>query len=156
MPFALHIESPSKNYDTGGMSVEGAIPRDGHLGAIVYGESAANHIRVEGDANLEARPPLHLGPVGLVFVGDIKLDDLGDRDRIGDLELGALVGNIAHQAIEAGAPIVEIQAPLQKASLTQERAAFVGGDSLQESSGAAVLSCCGRRAIGAGSRSPLA
>jgi hypothetical protein len=54
MPFALHIESPSKNYDTGGMSVEGAIPRDGHLGAIVYGESAENHIRVEGDANLFA------------------------------------------------------------------------------------------------------
>ena len=54
MPFALHIESPSKNYDTGGMSVEGAIPRHGHLGAIVYGESAANHIRVEGDANLFA------------------------------------------------------------------------------------------------------
>ncbi len=53
-PFSLHIESPSKNYDTGGMSVEGAIPRDGHLGAIVYGESAENHIRVEGDANLFA------------------------------------------------------------------------------------------------------
>jgi hypothetical protein len=53
-PFSLHIDSPSKNYDTGGMSVEGAIPRDGHLGAIVYGESAENHIRVEGDANLFA------------------------------------------------------------------------------------------------------
>lgn len=53
-PFALHIESPSKNYDTGGMSVEGAIPRDGHLGAIVYGPSALNDIRVEGDANLFA------------------------------------------------------------------------------------------------------
>jgi hypothetical protein len=54
MPFALHIDSPSKNYDTGGMSVEGAIPRDGHLGAIVYGQSALNEIRVEGDANLFA------------------------------------------------------------------------------------------------------
>jgi hypothetical protein len=53
-PFALHIESPSKNYDTGGMSVEGAIPRDGHLGAIVYGASAINDIRVEGDGNLFA------------------------------------------------------------------------------------------------------
>ncbi|MDQ2963685.1 MAG: Ig-like domain-containing protein [Pseudomonadota bacterium] len=53
-PFALRIESPSKNYDTGGMSVEGAIPRNGHLGAIVYGESAVNNIRVEGDANLFA------------------------------------------------------------------------------------------------------
>ncbi|HEV2686139.1 MAG TPA: hypothetical protein VGW79_05835, partial [Actinomycetota bacterium] len=54
MPFALHIDSPSKNYDTGGMSVEGAIPRDGHLGAIVYGQSAWNDIRVEGEANLFA------------------------------------------------------------------------------------------------------
>jgi hypothetical protein len=53
-PFALHIESPSKNYDTGGMSVEGAIPRNAHLGAIVYGQSAINNIRVEGDANLFA------------------------------------------------------------------------------------------------------
>jgi hypothetical protein len=53
-PFALHIDSPSKNYDTGGMSVEGAIPRNGHLGAIVYGQSALNDIRVEGDANLFA------------------------------------------------------------------------------------------------------
>jgi hypothetical protein len=54
MPFAVHIDSPSKNYDTGGMSVEGAIPSDGHLGAIVYGKSAENDIRVEGDANLFA------------------------------------------------------------------------------------------------------
>lgn len=53
-PFALRIDSPSKNYDTGGMSVEGAIPHDGHLGAIVYGDSALNNIRVEGDANLFA------------------------------------------------------------------------------------------------------
>jgi ubiquinone/menaquinone biosynthesis C-methylase UbiE len=54
LPFALRVESPPKNYDTGGMSVEGAIPYDGHLGAIVYGPSALNDIRVEGDANLFA------------------------------------------------------------------------------------------------------
>ena len=54
MPFAVHIDSPSKNYDTGGMSVEGAIPSDGHLGAIVYGKSAENDIRVEDNANLFA------------------------------------------------------------------------------------------------------
>jgi hypothetical protein len=53
-PFALHIESASKNYDTGGMSVEGAIPRDGHLAAIIYGQGAVNNMRVEGDANLFA------------------------------------------------------------------------------------------------------
>lgn len=53
-PFALRLDSPTKNYDSGGMSVEGAIPRDGHLGAIVYGASALNDIRVEGDGNLFA------------------------------------------------------------------------------------------------------
>jgi len=53
-PFALHIDSPSKNYDTGGMSVEGAIPRNGHLAAIIYGKGALNDMRVEGDANLFA------------------------------------------------------------------------------------------------------
>ena len=37
MPFALSITSPVKNYDSGGVSIEGSKPRDGHLGAIVYG-----------------------------------------------------------------------------------------------------------------------
>src|SRR6266545_954510 len=97
------------------------------------GRSGAGHDRwrrlvvVEGDADLETRSPLHLGPIGLVLVGDMELDNLRDRDRVGDLELGALAGNVAHQAIEAGTPIVEIQSPLQEASLTQECAAFIGG-----------------------------
>src|SRR5581483_6680251 len=46
-PFAVNITSPMKNYDTGGMSVEGAIPAKGHLGAILYGPSAVNDIRME-------------------------------------------------------------------------------------------------------------
>ena len=53
-PFAVRLDSPTKNYDSGGMSVEGAIPRDGHLGAIVYGASAVNDVRMENDANLFA------------------------------------------------------------------------------------------------------
>ncbi|OGT03414.1 MAG: hypothetical protein A3F73_12625 [Gallionellales bacterium RIFCSPLOWO2_12_FULL_59_22] len=51
-PFAIRINSPLKNYDTGGMSVEGAVPANGHLGAILYGESAANQIRMEGERSL--------------------------------------------------------------------------------------------------------
>ncbi len=51
-PFAVHIASPMKNYDTGGMSVEGAIPRRGHLGAILYGASAVNDIRMETPGSL--------------------------------------------------------------------------------------------------------
>jgi hypothetical protein len=53
-PFAVRLDSPTKNYDSGGMSVEGSIPRDGHLGAIVYGEGATNNVRMEDDANLFA------------------------------------------------------------------------------------------------------
>ena len=52
MPFAIHINSPAKNYDSGGMSIEGSIPSNGHLGAIIYGPSAANQIKMEGRNSL--------------------------------------------------------------------------------------------------------
>ncbi len=53
-PFAIHVTSPMKNYDTGGMSIEGAIPSHGHLGAILYGASAVNDIRMETPSSLFA------------------------------------------------------------------------------------------------------
>lgn len=46
-PFALNLNSPVKNYDSGGMSLEGSKPDQGHVGAILYGESARNNIRTE-------------------------------------------------------------------------------------------------------------
>ncbi|MDQ6618558.1 MAG: hypothetical protein M3Z31_02480 [Pseudomonadota bacterium] len=53
-PFAVRITSPMKNYDTGGMSIEGSIPIAGHLGAILYGASAQNNISMETPASLFA------------------------------------------------------------------------------------------------------
>lgn len=46
-PFALQLDSPLKNYDSGGMSLAGSKPEQGHIGAILYGESARNNIRTE-------------------------------------------------------------------------------------------------------------
>ena len=46
-PFAVHLSSHDQNYDSAGVSVEGAIPRDGHLGVVIYGEAAANDVRME-------------------------------------------------------------------------------------------------------------
>src|SRR5215510_4750358 len=80
---------------------------------------------VERDAELKAGPPLHLGAIGLVLVGDVELDDLRDGDRIRDLELGAGARNVAYQAIEARAPVVEIEAALQETSLARTHAAFI-------------------------------
>ena len=54
MPFALAIDSPVKNYDSGGMSVEGAKPKYGHLGTILYGASAVNDIAMENGRPLFA------------------------------------------------------------------------------------------------------
>ncbi|HEY3178752.1 MAG TPA: hypothetical protein VGL25_07715 [Casimicrobiaceae bacterium] len=54
MPFALAIDSPVKNYDSGGMSVEGAKPQYGHLGGILYGASAVNAIPMENGRSLFA------------------------------------------------------------------------------------------------------
>jgi hypothetical protein len=53
-PFALAIHSPVKDHDSGGMSVEGAKPSRGHLGAILYGASARNDVRMEGTRSLFA------------------------------------------------------------------------------------------------------
>ena len=51
-PFALRIASPVKNFDSGGVSVEGAKPASGHLGAVLYGNAALNHIPMEGPRTL--------------------------------------------------------------------------------------------------------
>ncbi len=39
-PFAVRLDSHGQNYDSAGVSIEGAIPRAGHLGVILYGKSA--------------------------------------------------------------------------------------------------------------------
>ena len=53
-PFALNITSRGKNFDTSGVSVEGSIPHFGHLGAVIYGETAENRTPMEGPHNLFA------------------------------------------------------------------------------------------------------
>jgi hypothetical protein len=54
LPFAIAIDSPVKNYDSGGVSVEGSKPAEGHLGAILYGASASNRIAMENGGSLFA------------------------------------------------------------------------------------------------------
>ena len=46
-PFAVRIDSHSQAYDSGGVSIEGAIPRNGHLGAVIYGHTARNDVEME-------------------------------------------------------------------------------------------------------------
>lgn len=52
MPFPIHLSSPVVNVDMGGMSVDGAMPSNGHLGAILYGPSAVNQARMEESDSL--------------------------------------------------------------------------------------------------------
>lgn len=51
-PFALRIDSAGQNYDSAGVSVQGAKPSHGHLGAILYGKAAANDIPTENGKSL--------------------------------------------------------------------------------------------------------
>ncbi len=53
-PFALHITSRGQNYDTSGVSIEGSIPSAGHLGAVLYGDTAENRTEMEGPHSLFA------------------------------------------------------------------------------------------------------
>jgi hypothetical protein len=54
MPLALANESPVKNHDSAGVSIEGSKPRGAHLGAIVYGKAATNEIPMENGRSLYA------------------------------------------------------------------------------------------------------
>ena len=45
-PVAVGIGGPGPDYDGAGVSIEGAIPRHGHLGAILYGPAAENRQRL--------------------------------------------------------------------------------------------------------------
>jgi len=51
-PLALKLTSAVANYDSGGVSIEGSKPRDGRLGAIVYGDAATNAIPMENGSTL--------------------------------------------------------------------------------------------------------
>jgi hypothetical protein len=51
-PFAERLDSPLKNFDSAGVTVEGGKPEHGHLGAIVYGQSAINAIATESGRSL--------------------------------------------------------------------------------------------------------
>lgn len=51
----VHVNSPARNYNAGGVSVEGAAPSHGHLGAILYGKGLRDDVIVEtGDDLLGA------------------------------------------------------------------------------------------------------
>ncbi len=52
--FPVAIDSPPVRHDTGGVSIEGAIPSGGHLGAIFYGRSTINQVTVETGNSLFA------------------------------------------------------------------------------------------------------
>ncbi len=54
MPLALTVTSPVKNYDSGGVSIEGSKPRDGQLGAISMATAASNEIAMENGGTLFA------------------------------------------------------------------------------------------------------
>ena len=51
-PFALRVTSTGQNYDSAGMSLEGAKPEHGHLGAILYGRAAENDVPTENGRSL--------------------------------------------------------------------------------------------------------
>ncbi len=54
MPFAIDLASPTRNYDSGGMTLAGAKPAMGHLGVILYGEAAVNDVPMDNGRSLFA------------------------------------------------------------------------------------------------------
>lgn len=53
-PLSTYVTDPSPDSESAGVSIEGAVPRVGHLGAILYGVAAENQAIMERDHNLFA------------------------------------------------------------------------------------------------------
>ena len=53
-PVATYVTSPPQLFDSAGVSIEGAKPREGHIGVILYGPSAENAITMETGHSLFA------------------------------------------------------------------------------------------------------
>jgi hypothetical protein len=53
-PVSVRIQGTSPDYDSAGVSIEGSIPRAGHLGAIVYGPATENAHWLENGHSLFA------------------------------------------------------------------------------------------------------
>jgi hypothetical protein len=79
LPQSIGVEGATTDYDSGGVSVEGAIPRRGRLGVILYGESTSN------TANTPTREPQFrifermAGRWGVVEFSTASLKDLAYR-----------------------------------------------------------------------------
>jgi hypothetical protein len=58
---------------------------------------------------------------------NVQIDDIGNADRVGEHDFRAVIRNIADQAINHRAAIVEIDAAAQKAALARGLAAFTHG-----------------------------
>lgn len=54
VPFPVTLDSPPRNFDSAGVTIEGAVPRQGHLGAILYGKASVNTVPMEGRDSLFA------------------------------------------------------------------------------------------------------
>jgi hypothetical protein len=53
-PFAIDVTAAGESYDSAGVSLQGSIPRDGHLGVILYGPGARNQVTMAGPHSLFA------------------------------------------------------------------------------------------------------
>jgi len=84
MPLALSITSPVKNHDSGGVSIEGSKPRDGHLGAIVYGAAATNDMPMENGRTLYATLAAIDPGFGIVEFNTADLREPARRPTYGD------------------------------------------------------------------------
>src|SRR5436190_10227445 len=81
----------------------------------------------EIDSHLIALAPLHPDLVHLLLGRKIEFDDIRDGNRIREHQLGAALGNVAHEAIGAGAALMVVDAPLQETPLARRRSAFLHG-----------------------------
>src|SRR5207245_1207495 len=86
--------------------------------------------------------PVQPDAMNLVLAGKVKLDHIGYGDIVREHQLGAVFGNVAHEAIDAGALVVIIDAPLQKALLARGVTSITHGSLIRFGDSRVTTSFC--------------
>jgi len=97
----------------------------GVLGIPLLARLGGNLLRSPAYPNAVASAPFDFGVKIFVFGGKVEFETIGKRDGFGHLEAATIRRQFADDAINAGVPIIKIDAALDKSLVTRKRAPFI-------------------------------
>jgi hypothetical protein len=97
----------------------------GVLGIALLARLGGNLLRSPAYSNAVGSAPFDFGLKIFVFGRKVEFETIGKRDGFGHLKPATIRRQFADDAIDAGEPIIKIDAALDKSLVTRKRAPFI-------------------------------